>query len=121
MKPVGLTVLYRRDCEWRVFENEVPPAEIDAAESRCKLGTASPWIWWGPKAIADWMVENPRKRPEDIPRGVLTRAKAQMEAEIKRLKRTLDTLTLVSQGIAPRPTKREVGKAQKAEAARRRR
>jgi hypothetical protein len=120
-KSGGLTMLYRSTNVWNVFEEAITPQEIPSVMRSCKLSTLSPWIWYGPPAIAAWLVENPTAKEEDMPRKVILAAQKQMDVEIELLTPALAMVKDLRKGLKVRPTKREVRQAQKAESSRRKR
>lgn len=121
-KSSGLTVLYRARNEWRVFEEAVTPQEIPSVVQSCKSATGSPWIWWGPPALAVWQVDNPNASEEEtVPRRVIIESQKQMDVEISLLTPALELVKGLRRELVVRPTKREVRQKQKAEASRRKR
>jgi hypothetical protein len=119
----GLTMLYRTAGVWNVFQENIAPQEIPSVHRSCKLSTLAPWIWWGPSAIAAWMVENPTANEAEMPRRVILEAQKQMDREVALLTPALELVKSLREGLklVVRPTKREVRAAQKAEASRRKR
>lgn len=120
-KSHGLTMLYRTANVWNVFEEAITPQEIPSVHRSCKLATLAPWIWWGPPAIAAWLVENPKAKEADMPRRVILEAQKQLDIEVALLTPALELVKSLRQSLVVRPTKREARAAQKAEASRRKR
>lgn len=80
-----LTILYRRPNEWLAWAYGVNPESIEAEVSSCRSSTLSPWIWYGPTAIAEWMINNPRAKDGSIPQTVIQQAKTDLAEEIARI------------------------------------
>jgi aryl carrier-like protein len=122
-KSHGVTVLYRTTNKWNVFDEHITPQEIESVVRSCKLATMSPWVWWGAPAIADWLVANPTTKEEEMPVRVRRAALKQVQVEEELLKRGMDFVRamVITLEQSIRPTQREVRKAQKAAASRRKR
>lgn len=120
-KSGGFTVLYRTTNRWHVYADTVTPQEVEDTVRQCKLATMSPWVWFGPPALATWMVEDPTEDEKNTPRSVLVTALQQMDLEQKVLERGMDFVRarVISLRKSIRPSKREAGRKQSEEARRR--
>jgi len=77
---VALTVLYRKNEKWNLWQSGISLAGGDAAFKRCQTTTASPWVWIGPDTLGSWRLLN--QGSDAVPARVVATARRVLDDEL---------------------------------------
>jgi hypothetical protein len=114
---IGFTVLYRvirpEGPAWMPYSDDIVPHEIKDQVRYCKSATASAWIWYGCRPIADWMLKHPEGKEDQIPAAAIKKARAQLEAWAMFYQEAQVEITEMLTSLVPPSTAMEKGEPKK--------